>query len=266
VQACKRLTAVLVILFFGTTLWARPNVVATIYPLYLLLKDVGDGRIESSYVLGPYTSPHGYELTPRAFLKLKKADAVVAVGCGLDDWLGKAAAGKRVFRLCQGVELVEGNPHIWLSPSIVARKVWGLARFLSGLDPEDAQLFRKRAEFVASRLSTLTERSGKRCAVISHHNAWLYLIKDLGYDYIGAIEEVPHQEPTPGHIQRLIRRASGRACVLVIAEKGHNLKVAELVAKKLKARLVVLNPLGDYGDRGFVEFMKRLISAIRDAE
>ncbi len=263
-QVFKRLIIVFVILSLATTLWAKPKVVATIYPLYLLLKDIGKDKVESFYLIGPYVSPHGYELTPQAFLKLKKSDGIVAVGCGLEDWLKKAISSKKVFYLCNGVKLIDKNPHIWLSPRIVANKLLDLAHFLSELDPQNKSFFEKRAIQVKKELEQLVQEENSNCAVIGHHNAWVYFAMDLGYNYIGSIEEVPHQEPSFGRIREIIKLASGRSCILVIAETGHNLKVAKLIAGKLGAKLVVLNPLGDYEDKGFVEFMKRLVFAVKN--
>ncbi len=239
----------------------KPRVLATIYPLYLLVKDISCDKIIVDYILDPYTFPHGYELTPKDLWKIKTADAVVAVGCGMEDWLLKAAKSKPIFLLCEGVNLIDSNPHIWLSPRIVSERVVPLSQFLQKFYPSSC--FAEKAKLLRSSLLHLLELPHRKdISVISHHNAWIYLLRDLGLKYLGSIESFSHQEPTFKRISLLLNKAKKEKKVVVIAEEGHNIKIAKLIAFRIGAKVVILNPMGSYEDKSFLDFIKRFIKGL----
>lgn len=83
-------------------------VIATIFPLADVAKNIGGDRVEVSTLLLRGVSPHTFEPTPRQMEQMTGARLIIQVGAGLDDWAGKlaGAAGKDHLR----VAVTEGLP------------------------------------------------------------------------------------------------------------------------------------------------------------
>jgi ABC-type Zn uptake system ZnuABC Zn-binding protein ZnuA len=64
-------------------------VVATIFPLADIARNIGGERAEVITLLPAGTSPHTFEPTPRQMEQVSGADVIVQVGAGLDDWVEK---------------------------------------------------------------------------------------------------------------------------------------------------------------------------------
>lgn len=90
-------------------------VIATIFPLADVAKNIGGDRVEVSSLLPGGASPHTFEPTPRQMGQVAGARVVIQVGAGLDDWVGKltGVAGKEHLRVAvtEGVHLRAGGHH-----------------------------------------------------------------------------------------------------------------------------------------------------------
>ncbi len=262
----RKIKGLIVIFFFviSAQVLAKPLILTSIYPVYLFVKDIAGDEVEVDYLLRPGVSPHAYELKISDMKKLKRADAFVFVGCGLERWLSENIySGKPVFYLCSG----RNNPHVWLSAVIIARKSKRLALFLSSLFPSKGSYFKKRADNLGKQLLSLLKLyrkafNNKKMCVISHHNAWVYLLKDLEISYVGAIEKMPFHPPTPGWLKRLVEKAKGKR-VIVINETGHNPKFALIVAKRVKGCMVEISPLGLGTEKNFVQFLEFVLMRLK---
>lgn len=63
------------------------KVAATIYPLFDLVRNVGDGRVDVIYIIRLGESPHVFEFTPEQAKKLESVSIIFKIGLGLDDWV-----------------------------------------------------------------------------------------------------------------------------------------------------------------------------------
>lgn len=82
------------------------QVVATIFPLVDIIRNVGGPLVEVTTLLPAGSSPHTYEPTVEQVKKVSGADLFVYIGGGLDDWAVKLAAA------AEDVLLVEVIKHI----------------------------------------------------------------------------------------------------------------------------------------------------------
>lgn len=65
----------------------KPVIVASIYPLACLANELVDEWAEVHTLIPPGTSEHTFDLSADAMHSLSKADVVLLVGMGLDDWI-----------------------------------------------------------------------------------------------------------------------------------------------------------------------------------
>lgn len=62
-------------------------VVASVHPLALLARDIGQGTVSVSTVTPQGADPHDYEPTPGVLRSLVSADLVLGNGAGVDGWI-----------------------------------------------------------------------------------------------------------------------------------------------------------------------------------
>jgi zinc transport system substrate-binding protein len=120
---------------------ATVRVVATIFPLADMVRQVGKDAVEVVTLLPPGASPHTFEPTPAQIRELAHAAVFVQVGAGLDAWAAKLLAANpgtiRVVTIADGLTLIGnaeahgsdgdphrgephgGDPHVWLDPILV---------------------------------------------------------------------------------------------------------------------------------------------------
>ena len=232
------------------------QVVATIYPLAAMVKAVGGDRVEVTTLVPPGVSPHGFELRPSHVEAVHRASLLAKVGAHLDDWLDKAirGKGKKVFVLSRGLDLDAGNPHVWLDPFMVEKKVPELVGLLSQLDPSGTDYYRERGrqfqwelEQITAKIRALFASMPCRCYV-AQHGAWHYFCRRFGLTCLGVVEEVPGKEPGPRRFMSLLKLIKKHAPVLLFASKGENPRAMEVLARDSGGVLVTLDPLGDPSD------------------
>ncbi len=217
----------------------RPVVVATIFPLASLAQSLlGDG-VEVVTLLPAGTDAHTFELGAAAARALARAQLVVRVGPGLDDWLSTLVpAGTPVFVAMDAVTEplasapddhdhgVEGHnhpseadPHVWLDPVLVRTEIVpALAAALRAAGVEvnegreaglDAELEALHSDLVA-RLADVTARR-----YIAAHPAFAYLNRRYGLEMVGSLEPAGGLEPSARWLADLAQTAkeTGAACI-----------------------------------------------------
>src|SRR5680860_874555 len=60
--------------------------VATIFPIYDIMRQVGGERIDSTLLLPPGASPHNFEPSPKNVEDLDKTNFFLFAGAGMDFW------------------------------------------------------------------------------------------------------------------------------------------------------------------------------------
>src|SRR5512139_561685 len=113
---------------------AAVRVVATIFPLADVVRQVGGDEVEVVTLLPPGASPHTFEPTPEQARQVATARVFVDVGAGLDGWAARLRAARTepliVVTATAGVTLLDGDhhggdPHVWLDPVLVRDHVVG---------------------------------------------------------------------------------------------------------------------------------------------
>jgi zinc/manganese transport system substrate-binding protein len=119
-----------------------------------IASQIGGSRAHvTSIVSNPATDPHDYEPTAIDARTLAGAKLVIVNGAGYDAWASKLLAANPVKNriVIDVAQLVHvktgGNPHLWYSPSNVARVVAAISRAYQQLDPRDAPTFKSSTSF-----------------------------------------------------------------------------------------------------------------------
>ncbi len=242
------------------------KVVTTIYPLALIVKEVGGDSVDVQVLIPPGFSPHTFEPTPSTSSALNDAQLFLLVGANLEPWAEQAIKSflekkkGKVLVVADGENLIPipqtetPNPHLWLSPRRIKRFVLKLRDELIGLAPRDSSYFRERSQKTLARLDSLDEVldrlfSGKKGkGFISVEPAWSYLANDYGLVELGFISSEPSRQPSPQEINRLTDVVKKNKIKTIISQKGIDQKPIAAFAKELKLNIVITDPIGSPHD------------------
>lgn len=268
---------------------AKLHVVASFLPLYVFTLNVAQGAPGVSVdVLVPPSrgGPHGYSLTPGDLRKIASADLFIANGFGLEKFLGsgavKAVRGVRIVETARAVRPLyaagaggrrgEVNPHTWVSPSNAVIQVRAIEKALSEASPQNAPLFRRNADAYAARLSALAQafqdasKHFRKRNIVTFHNAFDYLARDLGLTVVGRIEETPGQEPSAGELAALIRTIREKHVAAVFAEPQYSARLADVVAAEAGVPVRLLDPAvtGPDGPTAYEDVMRKNLRTLTE--
>jgi zinc transport system substrate-binding protein len=243
------------------------RVLTSFLPMYLFTKNiVGDAPGLTVEMMLPASlgCPHDYALTPSDMKKIAAADLFVVNGLGMEEFLGapvrKANPRIRVVESGAGVSPIredsrEGhghggiNPHSWVSPKNAVLQVRAIEKALSAASPGNAARFHANADGYVRRLETLSRecdvaaRRFRARNIVTFHNVFDYLARDLGLAIVGEIETVPGQEPSAGEIRKLIRIIRDRRAAAVFGEPQYPARLAEMVAREARVPVRALDPV-----------------------
>jgi zinc transport system substrate-binding protein len=123
------------------------RVVTSFYPVYVATLNISAGvpGVEVHNLTSPHIGClHDYQLTAGDVRQLADADLLLANGAGMEPFLDKVARqspGLRVVEVSEGIPLMDGNSHVWVSFDGARRQTENIVAALSELAPEHAAAF-----------------------------------------------------------------------------------------------------------------------------
>ena len=261
------------------------RVLTSFLPMEIFTRNiVGDtpGVTVESMLPASMGCPHDYALTPGDMKKIASAALFVANGFGMEEFLGepvrRANPKIRIVETAVAVLPIHGghgdvNPHTWVSPRNAILQVREIEKALSAARPASAGSFRRNADAYVSRLSALAAefdaaaKTFRRRNIVTFHNVFGYLARDLGLTVVGEIETAPGQEPSAGEIRDLSRAIRERKVPVVFSEPQYSPKLAEALAKDAGVPVRTLDPVatGSTARTAYEDAMRRNLSTIKEA-
>ncbi len=242
------------------------QITASIFPVWLLLRQVTQNvpEISTSILLPASTGcPHDYSMTPQDRKTLARTDILVINGLGLESFLGKGEKllqlmksdasvidiGSRVDALLNDTDHHHStNPHIFASPSMMARMAESLAVQLSEKDPEHAPLYQANALRIKDSLNTLAEECaalGKKLSgsgIIAQHNVFSYLARDIGLRVDAIIQKHEGQEPSARDLLDLVSLIREKRTAAIITEPQYPARTGKTLSAETAIPCLSLDP------------------------
>jgi ABC-type Zn uptake system ZnuABC Zn-binding protein ZnuA len=272
-------------------------IVTTTADIAAIVKAIGGDRVAVESIAKGYQDPHFVEAKPSFIRVVNRARMLFNVGLELEvGWLPLLIQGARnpslaVVDLSAGIAVLEkptgpvsraqgdvhpfGNPHYWLDPrngSIMARRV---AQELKGVAPGDAALFEQNLKSFETDLAARRKRWEEQMApvrgaeLVTYHKEWEYLVKWLGLNVVGYVEDKPGIPPSPRHLEELVQTMQQRKVKALLASSYTNPNVPKSIVEKTGAKLVMLassvsgeETIRNYGDL-FDSIVGKLASALK---
>ena len=239
---------------------ARPLTVLTSFlPLYSFTANVTGDAATVEVLLPPNVEPHDYQLTVKDRARIERADLIVFLGLGLDDWLEQAIAGstRAIPRIAVSSAVTDHllltsgkpNPHIWLDPLLASRCVTNIVQALAKLSPENAELFERNGSNYVAQLQALDQEIRallgpvQNRSIVTFHDSFPYLARRYGITVAGVIEPTPEISPSPRYLAQLYRtiRQTGVKCIFT--EPQFRSSIARMVSEDLNLPMATLNTL-----------------------
>jgi zinc transport system substrate-binding protein len=240
---------------------AAVPVVATIFPLADLVRQIGGDEVEVVTLLPPGASPHTFEPTPEQARQVAKARVFVDVGAGLDGWAARLRAARTepltVVTATAGVSLLDGDhgvggdPHVWLDPLLVRDHI--VAAIVDGLvaaDPDHRAAFERGAAQLRDALTRLDAEvrallaPAQRRSYVAFHAAWRYFGRRYDLTEVGVVESFPGKEPSAREIATLVDRARAAHAAALLVEPQFAPRMAEQIAREFGGRPILADPIG----------------------
>jgi len=243
------------------------KITASIFPLMDFARQVAGDRAEVRLLLPPGADVHTWQPRPGEMLTLSRTDLFIFCGGNLEPWAEglvknfrnsggqvlEAGAGLASQKLDPGQDAHHAHgaadPHVWLDLGLDETIVLRIADRLAGLDPAGQDIYRRRADSYIQKLRALDsefrERLNKcrsRTIILAGHAAFGYLASRYGLRQASPYGLSPDAEPAPRQVVGIIELMKREGLSTIFFLKYESRKMAEVLARETKARLLPLNP------------------------
>jgi zinc transport system substrate-binding protein len=228
---------------------ASVRVVTSFYPVYVATLNVVEGvdGTEVHNLAAPHVGClHDYQLTTADARELSEAALFLANGGGMETFLDKVRAQNPALEIVEvsaGIPLIDGNPHVWVSPLLAARQVDNISAALSAVDPENAARYAANASAYKTKLAGLAARMGSELApfagrpFVALHDSLSYFSRDFGLPIAGVIEREAGHEPSARELAGTVDLVRAKNVKVLLAEPQYSDKTAQTVARETGARV-----------------------------
>lgn len=234
------------------------TVTASFYPLYVMLLNITENApgVELQLMAPADTGClHHYHLSTADMRLLQDTDIMVVNGAHMEEFMEKvleALPESCIVTATGDWPLVDGNPHVWVSPAGAIHQVRQIAQGLARLDPANSSLYQQNADAYTARLQNLLDSMRARLApfagasMITFHEAFPYFAAEFELDLAGSIQREPDSEPTARELVEavaVIREVQGRQDkVALFAELDFASSAAEVIAAETGLPVHQLDP------------------------
>lgn len=235
------------------------HIVTSFYPMYIDTINITKGidGVTVTNMTKPQTGClHDYQLTTEDMKKLEKADAFVANGAGMENFLDKVIKEQRQLKVIDAskdIELLEDNgeknPHVWLSITANIQQVKNITQQLKTADPSHADAYQANSDEYIKKLEALKKEMHDNLDSLPHkdivtfHEAFPYFAKEFGLHIIAVIEREPGSDPTPSELQETIEKVNSLSAKVLFTEPQYSPNAAQTIARETNAKIYSLDPV-----------------------
>jgi ABC-type Zn uptake system ZnuABC Zn-binding protein ZnuA len=258
------------------------RIVASIYPIAMLVEEIGGDRVHVTTVVPPGADPHHFELTPSSAKAIHDSRAVFMIGGEFDSWImggqPRHAGVRAVFYQPLSDSLIEMggtfNPHFWLDPLIARKMGEYIGLTLVTVDSANRSYYERRVGRFGASMDSLHARTAARLrasdieSFVSFHPAWTYFARRYGLVEAGVVEKTPEQEPSARWVAGLIREIERQNVRIMIVEEASDPGVVQGIANDTGVEVIVLDPVGNpdmEGRRDYFELMDHNVRVLERA-
>jgi zinc transport system substrate-binding protein len=227
------------------------TVAAGFFPLAEVAREVAGGRAVVVSLTPVGAEPHDLELTTRQVDRARQADVLLYLGEGFQPAVEELAGqveGEAVD-LLDGLETLEGDPHVWLDPELMDRMTVRVQAALTRADPDGRSEYATRARGLRDRLARLDDRyrtglgDCERNVLVVSHASFLYLASRYDLEQEAIAGASPEAEPSPSRLADLTTLIREAGVTTIFTEPLAPEGPAQTLARETGTRTAVLDPI-----------------------
>ena len=229
----------------GTATTTTGAVIVTTNALFEIVSAIGGDEIEVTSLLSGGEEIHHFEPTARDAEALADAELIIYNGLGLDDWAVELSGKTEAFAVTSEMSgLLDGDPHVWLSPKSATTMANEICRKLTELYPESANVFEQNNAAFCLELRALSDEfapsleNARLDTFVTGHAALGYLAAEFGLTQKSVADVFSSGEPTPKQLMELADFCNGNGVKYVLSESAAPLAVSETLANECGAEVV----------------------------
>jgi len=253
--------------------FALPKVAVTIYPFYDIVKEIVGDKFEVVLIVPPGAEPHNFELRPQDVIKLRGIKIIFSHGLIIDNWtknLTQNLKSTKIVSLYQNVNLIDQDPHFWLSLENMKKVAQKVVEEMENFDPQNKDHYEKNFGNVLNKLNELskfTQDASKNFSsryLITQHNAFKYLLQELNLNTIGFLEG-HNKELTPNELQKLIDAIKILNIKVIFKEPGEESNLLKTLAGEFNLKIYELDPIEGKSGLNYFDAYRKNIETLKEA-
>lgn len=144
------------------------------------------------------------------------------------------------------------NGHVWVSPTEAIKQVQTLTRKLGEIDPGRRTVYDLNAINYVANLKLLQARVEQAKSgfvnrkIVTMHDSFDYLARDLGLEVVGLLQLEPDQSPTAHEMTELVDTIKREKVAAIFYEPSSPVRVAETIARDSGVPAYELNPFTSF--------------------
>ncbi len=242
-------------------------VIVSVAPHKFFVEAIAGNTLTIGLLVPAGTSFHTFEPTPKQMILASKADLWFRMGESFEAHLAKVLQSHnprmRLVDLRQNLDLITvsahachhcvkvagADLHFWLSPRLAKIQAKTIAQALIELYPEHRQEYQIRLENFLLALDNLNQEIA---AILKPINNRVIMVSHPAYAYFAAdynLTQLPIEfegkDPTPRQLTNILVKARQDHIKTVFIQPQHSSKGAQLIAKELGAKVVLLDPYAE---------------------
>jgi zinc transport system substrate-binding protein len=244
------------------------QVTVSILPQQYFVERIGGDRVAVNVMVLPGESPATYEPTAQQLTALSESAAYFGIGVPFEQaWLDRIASAnpdmlmvdtthgiRRIGIQDHGQDLPDdyvapenADPHIWISPALVAVQADTIYQFLAALDPANRDFYRDNLEAFLADIADLQSETRAALEGVENRNfmvfhpAWGYFADEFGLTMIPI--EVGGQEPSARELADLIQQAQDLNVSVIFVQPEFSTTAAETIADQIGGEVALISPL-----------------------
>lgn len=257
--------------------WGESNekvkVIATLFPQYDFVKQIGKEKVDVKLLLPPGIESHTYEPTPSDIININSADLFIFTGKEMEPWADKIVSSidsdTKIVDASSRVDLLkveedddeaEGeahehehtyDPHIWLDPENAIKMVEEITYYLCSVDPEDAEYYTNNSNAYIQELKNLDSNianiisSGTRQkAAFGGPFSYKYFVARYGLNYISAYDGCGEEtEPSVSRVKEVIETVKEEKIPVIFYDELETSNIAMTISNESGAKALTFNTL-----------------------
>ncbi len=270
-------------------------VVATIFPLADIIKNVGGEHVRVVTLVPPGRNEHSYALSTAQVAQAANAKVIFAIGQKLDNHIFEplqraqgipvktveVGIALRDYHLAEEINSAESeaeehhhdagvDPHYWLTVPNGQKIATTIMQELIEHDPSNRGDYEKNVTAYNQQLAQLEVELQKTSAAAPHpnfiamHNAWSYLAPAYHFNLVATYEPVEGSQPSLADLQRLGQLITQYQIATFYAEPQKVSSAAtKVMSNQFNLAINTLDPTGGtLGRDSYIAMMRANIAAL----